>query len=175
MTHTRSKLTDKFKRKDWEDFERSYKKKFKEEEGKAFTGSVAQYVTIGVIQRKGLPDVEDVTLLMKRALLKNTEEEIDDRLNIYFEDENNKARGYAGAFCDLCNDLTLDIPIHPQLTEAIRGMEELIEQRMEARNQFNKILEQLGSIKDKLNIAQDKVEKENEELGVEKEDTQEVK
>lgn len=179
MAHTRSKLTDKFKRKNWEDSEREFKKKYKEEEGKAFKGSVVQYVTIGVIQRKGLPDVEDVTYLMKRALLKNTDEEIDDRLSAYFEDENNKARGYAGAFCEVCKDLTLDIPIHPQITEAIMNMEDLINKRLDAMNQLSEMLEKLGNLTNTLKSNDDKKEettdKKEEELGVDNKDTQEDK
>ena len=83
----RSKLTDKFLRRPWEDFERDFKRKYKEENNKSFQGSVAQYVTSGVIKRKGLPDVEDVTSLMKIGLFNKDDETIDNRLNAYFKDE----------------------------------------------------------------------------------------
>lgn len=175
---TRSKLSDKFLRKTWEDFERSFKKKYKEEEGKPFKGSVIQYVTVGVIQRKGLPDVEDVTLLMRQGLFNKDDETIDNRLTAYFEDEENKAKGYAGAFCDLCKDLTLDIPVHPQVTDQIMNLDDFINKRLEATKHFNELLGQLSSLKDKLNEAVDKNEttlENKEDLGVDDKDTQENK
>lgn len=176
---TRSKLTDKFLRKTWEDFERDFKKKYKEEEGKPFKGSgVAQYVTSGVVKRKGVPDVEDVTLLMKLGLFNKDEETIDNRLNAYFEDENNKARGYAGAFCDVCKDLLLDIPIHPQVTAEILNMEDFINKRLEAMDQFSKMIERLNNITDTLKTKDNKeevTENNDKELGVDNKDTQEDK
>lgn len=174
----RSKLTDKFLRRTWEDFERSFKKKYKDEEGKSFNGSVVQYVTSGVIQRKGLPDVEDVTLLMKQGLFTKDDETIDNRLNAYFEDENNKARGYAGAFCDICKDLTLDIPIHPMITEQIMGLEDAIGKRQDAMSQLTKMIENLGNLTSKIEEAKKdtkETQDEKEELGVDKENTQEDK
>lgn len=174
----RSKLTDKFTRKTWEDFERTFKRKYKEENGKPFQGSVIQYVTSGVIQRKGLPDVEDVTVLMKESLFKKTDEEIDLRLTSYFEDENNKARGYAGAFCDICKDLTFDIPMHPMITEQIMNLEETIVESVNARNKLNNVNKLIESLfntnKDEAEEVEDK-EKKEEELGVDNEDTQEDK
>lgn len=174
----RSKLTDKFLRKHWEDFERDFKRKYKEENNKSFQGSVAQYVTSGVVKRKGLPDVEDVTSLMKIGLFNKDDETIDNRLNAYFEDEENKARGYAGAFCDICKDLTIDIPIHPQVTAEIMNMEEAIAKKLEAMNQLNKVIESLGGLKDKLMETQKQAEEaleETDELGVDNKDTQEDK
>ena len=174
----RSKLTDKFLRRPWEDFERDFKRKDKEENDESFQGSVAQYVTSGVVKRKGLPDVEDVTSLMKIGLFNKDDETIDNRLNAYFEDEENKARGYAGAFCDICKDLTIDIPIHPQVTDEIMNMEEAIAKKLEAMNQLNKVIESLGDLKDKLMKTQKQAEEaleETNELGVDNKDTQEDK
>ena len=174
----RSKLTDKFLRRPWEDFERDFKRKYKEENNKSFQGSVAQYVTSGVVKRKGLPDVEDVTSLMKIGLFNKDDETIDNRLNAYFEDEENKARGYAGAFCDVCKDLILDIPIHPQVTAEIMSMEEAIAKKLDAMNQLNKVIESLGGLKDKLMETQKQAEEtleETNELGVDNKDTQEDK
>ena len=174
----RSKLTDKFLRRTWEDFERDFKRKYKEENNKSFQGSVAQYVTSGVVKRKGLPDVEDVTSLMKIGLFNKDDETIDNRLNAYFEDEDNKARGYVGAFCDICKDLTIDIPIHPQVTAEIMSMEEAIAKKLEVMNQLNKVIESLGGLKDKLMKTQKQAEEaleETDELGVDNKNTQEDK
>lgn len=185
----RSSLTDKFTRKEWEDFEREVKKQYKEETGNTLKCSVAEYVTIGVINRKGLPDISDITSLMKRGLFNKTDEHINTRINTWLEDEENKEKGYTGIFCEICKDLTLDIPIHPVVNGKIKNMWDTINSRLE--KQGNNIMKQLieltkniQKVSDEVkNVPEEKVDnitdfkevnnEKPEELGVEDKNTQE--
>ena len=86
--------------KDWVEFERRFKAKYKEETGEVFKGNVAQAITIGVIKKKKLPDVEDVITLIKLLNNKANDEQAYAILSKWLEDEENSKRGIAGAFCD---------------------------------------------------------------------------
>lgn len=174
----RSGLTQKFMLHEWQLFEKRFREQYKKEEGSAFKGNVTQYVTIGVVQRKKMPDLEDLITLIKLGNINCTDELAEQILDGWLNDEENKNRGIAGAFCDVCKDLCNDIPVHPLIKEQVDSLENTITQMQEAMNQFNKIFEQLSSLKYKLEETKEKAEEtlENnkEELGVEA-DTQENK
>ena len=175
----RSKLSQKFTLHEWNKYLKKFREEYKKEEGKPFKGSIAQYLTIGVIQRNGLPEVDDVTKLIRLGNINCSEEQAETILDAWLQDEENKERGVAGAFCDICNDLMIDISTHPILVEQVNNMEEYINKMQEAKNQFSKIIEQLGTITSKLEENKVEVDKQpvedTKKLEVETEDTQDNK
>lgn len=187
----RSLLTDKFNRKRWEDYERKVKRQYKEENKKPLNCSVIEYVTIGVINRKGTPDVEDLTELMKISICKDgqsLDEEIDDRLKTWLEIEGNREKGYMGAFCEVCNDLLFDIPTHPVIAGKIKDMWNISMTRINTPDKIKELFNQLTKLKDNIEKESDETKEteennivdfkevnkeESDELGVENKDTQE--
>lgn len=174
----RSKLSTKFSLHQWQLYEKAFKEKYKAEEGQPFKGNVAQYVTLGVIQRKKLPDVEDVINLIKLGNVSCGDDGAEAILDGWLNDDNNRDRGLAGAFCDICKDFCFDIPIHPQIKEQIYNLEDTINKIQDAMNQFSKLVEHIGSLTSRLEEAKNKTGetvKESEVLEVDKENTQENK
>jgi hypothetical protein len=168
---TRSKLSTKFTLHTWQLFEKEFREKYKAEEGKPFKGNVIQYVTIGVVQRKRLPDLEDVLLLIKKGNVNCGDDGAEAILEGWLNDDENRERGLAGAFSDICKDLCFDIPVHPTIKEQIFNMEDTISKMQEAYGRFNELLEKLGSI----TKEPDNSEIDKEKLGVDNENTQENK
>jgi len=168
----RSELVDQYLLHTWQLTEKKFKEKYKEEEGKPFKGNVAQYLTVGVIQRKKLPDYDDLVTIMRPGCLDNSDESIAKRVSAWLLKEENKEKGIAGAFCEVCKTFCIDIPVHPLVSSQINELEDTINKMQDAMNQFNKILESLGSLKSKIEEAN---EDNKEELGVDKENTQDEK
>ena len=190
----RSILTDKFNRKNWEDYERKVKRQYKEENKKPLNCSVIEYVTIGVINRKGTPDVEDLTELMKISIYKDgqsLDEEIDNRLKTWLEIDGNREKGYMGAFYEVCNDLLYDIPTHPVIAGKIKNMWDISMARINTEDKIKGLFKQLAKLSDNTDKASDETKEiketkdnnivdfkevnkeESDEMGVENKDTQE--
>lgn len=167
----RSKLSTKFTLHNWQTFEKKFKEQYKKEEDKPFKGNVAQYVTTGVIQRKKLPDVEDVITLIKLGNVSCGDDGAEAILEGWLNDENNKERGIAGAFCDICKDFCFDIPVHPLVRDQINNLEDTMNQMQDAMSQISEMFKQIGILKDKVEETKEKAE----ELGVDSENTQEDK
>lgn len=155
----RSKLSTKFTLHNWQAFERRFKEHYKKEEGEPFKGNVVQYVTTGVIQRKKLPDVEDVITLIKLGNVSCGDDGAEAILEGWLNDDTNRERGIAGAFCDICKDLCFDIPVHPLVKKQIDNLEDTINQMQNAMEQISELFRQIGSIKDKVKEAKDKADK----------------
>ena len=174
----RSELVDQYLLHTWQLTEKKFKEQYKKEEEKPFKGNVAQYLTVGVIQRKGIPDYEDLVTIMRPGCLDSSDDAIAKRVGAWLLKEGNSEKGIAGAFCEVCNTFRLDIPVHEIVNDQIKNMEDNINKRLEAMNQINKMLESLNGLKDKLTETKNKAEatlKENEKLGVDNKDTQEDK
>ena len=174
----RSKLSQKFTLHEWQLFERKFKEQYKQEEGKQFKGNVAQHVTVGVIQRKRLPDLEDVLSLIKLGNINCSDNQAEAVLEGWLNDDENKKRGIAGAFCDICKDLSIDIPIHPLVVKQINEMEETINKMQDTMSQLAKMIESLGNIKERIDEENNKTDdtiENKEELEVDIVDTQEDK
>ena len=62
--------------------------------------NIARYITLGVIDRKVVPDIDDVLLLIKLGNNNCEDTQAEAILERWLEDENNKKRGIAGAFCE---------------------------------------------------------------------------
>lgn len=152
----------------WIRYERNFKKKYKEETGESFKGSVAQYITSGVVKRKGLPDYEDEIELIKILNRDITEEQAIDKLTKWLENEENAVRGITGAFCDSCKDFNILIPIHPVITAEINDLENKINER--ANESTKDALEKMANLFKNLGIN-----KNPDELEVDKNNTQENK
>lgn len=166
----------------WCKYEKKFKENYKKEEGESFKGSVAQYITSGVIKRKKLPDVEDEITLIKLLNGNATDEQAYAKLSQWLEDEENRKRGIAGAFCDSCKDLCIAVPIHPVVIAEIDDLEDTINNIQEAMLQMNKMIQSISNLRGKLSeIKTEEVENEakpvenTEELGVDNKDTQEDK
>ena len=159
--------------KDWVEFERKFKAKYKEETGETFKGNVAYAITIGVIQKKKLPDVEDEITLIKLLNNKATDEQAYAILSKWLEVEENKKRGIAGAFSDSSKDLAVFVPMHSMVVDQINNLENTINMIQDAMNQFSKIVEQLGALKDRLSENKNEISDNEDGLGVEKDNTQE--
>lgn len=165
----RSNLTTKFHKGAVAKYEKSFKENYKKEEGEVFKGNVIHHITLGVIQKKSIPEVGDIITLIKLGNTNCDDKQAEEILDRWLENEENKKRGLVGAFCDLCKDICIDIPIHEVITQQIINLEETINKSLrekeEISNKFKDLISQLQSIKN-LNVDKDK-------LGVKENNTQE--
>lgn len=147
-------------------FEKSFKENYKKENNEPFKGNVLVTITLGAIQKKRLPDVNDCITLIKLGNNNCDDTQAEDILNRWLDIEENKQRGLTGAFCELCKDLCLDVPLNIEFTKQLNGLEEQINNMQTAMNQMTELL---SKFKDMVANTSEK----KEELGVEEKDTQE--
>ena len=134
--------------------------------------NIARYITLGVIDRKVVPDIDDVLLLIKLGNNNCEDTQAEAILERWLEDENNKKRGIAGAFCECCKDYCLDIPVDSLHKEQCEQLEDIINKRLEMQKQLTNISEKLSEMLGKLkNIEEDT--KTEADTGTEIESTQE--
>lgn len=134
--------------------------------------NIARYITLGVIDRKVVPDIDDVLLLIKLGNNNCEDTQAEAILERWLEDENNKKRGIAGAFCECCKDYCLDIPVDSLHKEQCEQLEDIINKRLEMQKQLANISEKLSEMLGKLkNIEEDT--KTEADTGTEIESTQE--
>lgn len=175
----RSNLTTKFHLHTVNEFQ----KKFRNDNEDAKKKNIARYITVDVINRKGVPDIDDCILLIKLGNTNCDDTMAYDILQRWLDDENNKARGITGAFCDLCKDYCIDIPVDSLHREQCEQLEDFIKGRLEAQDKLSKLVEQLTKLKDnidktseekdKIENNQDFKEVNTDKLGVDNSDTQE--
>lgn len=154
----RSNLTTKFMQGTVAKFEKSFKEAYKKENEKALSSSVIYHITIGVIQRKKMPDIEDVLVLIKLGNSGINDEQAAGILERYFTDEANLERGLLGAFCDACNDLCLDIPLNKMFVEQIKELEDMALKMQEVMSQLTNIMTKLTDFKSKAENIENKVD-----------------
>lgn len=127
-------------------FSKTYREKYKRENEKEFKGNVIYDITLGVIEKKKLPDIEDVvTLVTLGGITEDTEVALN-KIQDFIDKEENKEAGLKGLFCWLSRDLAYDFPLHPKTTEEINNMEERINQIIDSRNKFNELSTQLNGL-----------------------------
>ena len=149
---SRSNLTTKFIIGTVNKFMKSYRES--NEECKKV--NIARYITLGVIDRKVVPDIDDVLLLIKLGNNNCEDTQAEAILERWLEDENNKKRGIAGAFCECCKDYCLDIPVDSLHKEQCEQLEDIINKRLEMQKQLANISEKLSEMLGKLkNIEKD--------------------
>lgn len=173
----RSNLTTKFHLHTVNEFQ----KKYRNENEDCKKKNIARYITVDVISRKGVPDIEDCILLIKLGNTNCDDTMAYDILQRWLDNEDNKARGITGAFCELCKDYCIDIPVDSLHREQCEKLEEFINSRLEAQNKLNSLMEQLTKLKDNINKTSNDVketendfkEVNNKELGVDENNTQE--
>lgn len=173
----RSNLTTKFHLHTVNEFQ----KKYRNENEDCKKKNIARYITVDVISRKGVPDIEDCILLIKLGNTNCDDTMAYDILQRWLDNEDNKARGITGAFCELCKDYCIDIPVDSLHREQCEKLEEFINSRLEAQNKLNSLMEQLTKLKDNINKTSNDVKEtendfkeiNNKELGVDENNTQE--
>lgn len=136
-----------------------FQKQFRLDNEDAKKKNIARYITTDVVNRKGVPDIEDCILLIKLGNLNCDDQQAEDLLQRWLDDENNKARGIAGAFCELCKDYCLDIPVDSLHKQQCDQMEEIINKRLEGQNKLNELLSKLTEFGEKL----DAIDKQTDE------------
>lgn len=136
-----------------------FQKQFRLENEDAKKKNIARYITTDVVNRKGVPDIEDCILLIKLGNLNCDDQQAEDLLQRWLDDENNKARGIAGAFCELCKDYCLDIPVDSLHKQQCEQMEEIINKRLEGQNKLNELLSKLTEFSEKI----DAIDKQTDE------------
>lgn len=136
-----------------------FQKQFRLDNEDAKKKNIARYITTDVVNRKGVPDIEDCILLIKLGNLNCDDQQAEDLLQRWLDDENNKARGIAGAFCELCKDYCLDIPVDSLHKQQCEQMEEIINKRLEGQNKLNELLSKLTEFGEKL----DAIDKQTDE------------
>lgn len=136
-----------------------FQKQFRLENEDAKKKNIARYITTDVVNRKGVPDIEDCILLIKLGNLNCDDQQAEDLLQRWLDDENNKARGIAGAFCELCKDYCLDIPVDSLHKQQCDQMEEIINKRLEGQNKLNELLSKLTEFSEKI----DAIDKQTDE------------
>ena len=168
---SRSNLTTKFIIGTVNKFMKSYRES--NEECKKV--NIARYITLGVIDRKVVPDIDDVLLLIKLGNNNCEDTQAEAILERWLEDENNKKRGIAGAFCECCKDYCLDIPVDSLHKEQCEQLENIIIKRLEMKKELSNVLSQMNNIiKDLDKITENNKEQEViENTSENKEDTKE--
>lgn len=136
-----------------------FQKQFRLDNEDAKKKNIARYITTDVVNRKGVPDIEDCILLIKLGNLNCDDQQAEDLLQRWLDDENNKARGIAGAFCELCKDYCLDIPVDSLHKQQCDQLEEIINKRLEGQNKLNELLSKLTEFGEKL----DAIDKQTDE------------
>lgn len=162
----RSNLTIKFKPSIVGAFMKSFRANYKRDNEKQFNGNVMLYCTLGVIQRKRVPDIDDCITLIKLGNENCSDEQANDILDRWLSDDENKQRGIAGAFADLCNDFCLDLPFNTECTEAIKNIENTINESSKAMIQLNEMLtnlSKLGELTNKEKVEEKEVISDNKE------------
>lgn len=168
---TRSTLSTKFTIHNMGEFEKKFKKQFKDDNDKEFKGNVLTEITAGVIQKKRLPEVNDVITLIKLGNIKVTDEQAEMMLERWLENEDNKERGITGAFCDLCKDVTIDLPLNKNFVDYITNMEDNINKQNDSLSNISNLLNNLKDIisnktSEDTNNDEDNVTDENNNLHV---------
>ena len=120
-----------------------FQKQYRENNEDCKKANIARYITVGVIGRKGIPDIEDVLLLIKLGNNNCDDTQAEAILERWLEDEDNKKRGITGAFCECCKDYCLDIPVDSQHKENCEQLEDFINQRIEMKKQLADITNQM--------------------------------
>lgn len=167
---SRSNLTTKFIIGTVNKFMKSYRES--NEECKKV--NIARYITLGVIDRKVVPDIDDVLLLIKLGNNNCEDTQAEAILERWLEDDNNKKRGIAGAFCECCKDYCLDIPVDSLHKEQCEQLEDIINKRLEMQKQLANISEKLSEMLGKLkNIEEDTKTETEADTGTKIESTQE--
>ena len=167
---SRSNLTTKFIIGTVNKFMKSYRESHEE----CKKVNIARYITLGVIDRKVVPDIDDVLLLIKLGNNNCEDTQAEAILERWLEDENNKKRGIAGAFCECCKDYCLDIPVDSLHKEQCEQLEDIINKRLEMQKQLANISEKLSEMLGKLkNIEEDTKTETEADTGTKIESTQE--
>lgn len=166
----RSRFTTKFTIHNIGEFEKSFKRQYKEEHGEEFKGNVLYAITLGVIQKKRLPEINDVITITKLGNFKITDEQVEMSIQNGLEDEAYQERGLTGIFCDVCNDLVIDVPLNKQFVEQVKNMEDTINKQQEALDGLSNIFNKLAGIKNKISNTENEVKEQSEDTVDNKED-----
>lgn len=150
---TRSNLTTKFTLRNIGEFTKAFKIKYKNETGEAFKGNVLIYSTIGVIQRKRVPDVEDVVILTKLGNIGCQDEQAEAIIERALQSEEYAERGLVGIFCDECKDLCMDVPINKNFKDVVFNMEENINKKSEASDKLKDLLNKIKEASENIDKA----------------------
>jgi hypothetical protein len=161
-TMTRSSLTTKFTLKNIGDFTKAFRIKYKNETGETFKGNALIYNTIGVIQRKRVPDVEDVLVLTSLGNMGCAEDQALAIIERALNSEEYAERGLTGIFCDECIDLCIDVPINKNFKDIVLNMEENINKKSEARDKLKDIINKIKEASD--NIDKEAVVEDDEQV-----------
>lgn len=159
----RSRFTTKFTIHNIGEFEKKFKKQYKEEHGEEFKGNVLYAITLGVIQKKRLPEINDVITITKLGNFKVTDEQVEMSIQNGLEDEAYQERGLTGIFCDVCKDLVIDVPLNKQFVEQVKNMEDTINKQQEALDGLSNIFNKLAGLKDKISNIENEVKEQSED------------
>ena len=166
----RSNLTRKFTPKAIHDMQKQYRSDYKKENDKELKGNVMIAVTLGVIQAKGYPELEDEIRLIKAGNGNCTNDDAYQIFSNYMEVEENRKRGLVGVHDALCKDLVIDgWALDETTADLLSDIEGLVKNRLKEQEERRKQLEKIGNMTELF-----KGIKNNKELGVEA-DTQETK
>jgi hypothetical protein len=142
----RSNCSIKFKAGIVAKFSKKYKEQYRKENGTKYEGNVLYDISIGVIEKKKIPEVEDVLTLIKLGQMDCTDEAAEAVLDKALESEEYKERGLLGIHCDLCKDICLDIPVHVQFTNMVMNLEQTTLDMLEAKNKIKELTNQLNGM-----------------------------
>ena len=140
-----------------------FRKKYKEEKGKNFSGNLLIGMTIDVLSEKGFPDVEDTIRLI--ILGKGYADDAEKRAYSFLEQvkqrEEYKERGELGIFCDLCRDAHIDRNMHKDFLKAIDYLEKNSVERLNSmcrKTDFTEMFEKLRIMGENFKAVENKQE-----------------
>lgn len=129
---------------------KDFKARYKEENGEQFKGNVYLAMTIGVIQDKKIPDIDDCLLLIRGGNNLCDINTAEDRYTAFIKAY--PERGTIGCFCDMCRILNQDIPFAKQVGGMLEGLEESINEYLDAKQKISDMKKQLQGALSNLNI-----------------------
>lgn len=134
----------------FDEIAKEFKARYKEENGAQFKGNIYFAMTIGIINAKKIPDIEDCLLLIRGG---NNLCDISTAEKIYLGFiKAYPKRGTIGCFCDMCRILNQDLPFAEQVGDMLEDLENSINEYLDAKQKINDMKKQLQGALSNLNI-----------------------
>jgi hypothetical protein len=109
--------------------------------------NVLREITLGVIDKKELPELEDVyTIASIKKDYRESEEEFFRKYEDWKAVGNNSDRGILGAFADIVNDLVIVVSINKEFKDVCLDIENIVNKQIENKNMLNEIGEELNKL-----------------------------
>lgn len=109
--------------------------------------NVLTEITLGVIDKKELPELEDVyTIASIKKDYREDEEEFFRKYEDWKAIGDNSERGVLGAFADIVNDLVIVVSNNKEFKKVCLDIENIVNEQIENKNKLKEIGEELNKL-----------------------------